>query len=126
MPIVAPEANVKRFRVQSKQIEDQLRDWEHEIRLQDFNDNSEKCYKAFIELQMSIASLRNEHAGEKSQKECFKITEDLISFFDCNVKTEDLNYIYTNEITKGFAHLWDYLHQYCNDMVSKHEWARKY
>ena len=126
MPTVEQEKIVKNYREQSKQIEEQIKDWEHEIRLRDFNDQSEKCYKAFIDLQMSIASLTDEHEGGNHQKECFKITEGLISFFDCNVKTEDLNYIYTNEITKGFAHLWDYLHKYCNNMTAKYDWAQKY
>lgn len=126
MSIVASEKNVRDYREQSRQIEEHARDWEHDIRLRDFNARSEKCYKTFVELQMSIASLADERVRQKHQKECFKITVELISFFDCNVKTEDLNYIYAHEITKGFAHLWDYLHKYCNDMVAKHDWARDY
>ena len=126
MPTVAPEKTVKNYREQSKQIEEQIKDWEHELRLRDFNSQSEKCYKAFIDLQMFIASLTDEHERDRHQKECFKITEDLISFFDCSVKTEDINYIYRNEITIGFAHLWDYLHQYCNNMTAKYDWARQY
>lgn len=126
MPTVESEKTVKNYREQSKQIEKQIKDWEHEIRLMDFNDQSEKCYKAFVDLQMFIASLADEHERDKHQKECFNITEGLISFFDCNVKTEDLNYIYKHDITKGFAHLWDYLHKYCNNMTAKYDWAQKY
>lgn len=126
MPTLATEKSVKSYREQSKQIEEQLKDWEYEIRLKDFNTQSEKCYKTFAELQISVASLTGEHEKENLQKECFKITEGLISFFDCHVKTDDLNYIYAHETTKGFTHLWDYLHKYCNDMVAKNDWARKY
>ncbi len=126
MPATPTEKTVKNYREQSRQVEEQIKDWEHEIRLRDFNDQSEKCYKSFVDLQMSIASLTDERESGKHQKECFKITEGLISFFDCHVKTEDLNYIYKHEITKAFTHLWDYLHQYCANMTAKYDWAQKY
>ena len=117
---------VKIYKDQSEQIAKQLKAWEEEIRLRHFNENCERCHKAFNELRVSIASLSNPKEAEYYEKECFRITKSFISFFDCNVPTENLDYIYKHKTTQSFAHLWDCIHEYCNDIICKYEWARQY
>lgn len=121
-----PREEFETYKGQSKLIEQQLKAWEHEIKLRHFNENCERCHKAFNELRSSIATVSDAKIAEKYEKECFEITRNLIAFFDCHVPAEDLNYIYKHKTTSSFAHLWDCIHEYCNDIICKYEWARQY
>ena len=124
--VMEVQREVGLFKIQSKEFEEQVKDWELEFSLKDLNESSRKFHKTFVDLQTKIASFDKNEDREKLQKRCFEIIRGLISHFDCNVRTEDLDYIYKHEVTREFTHLWDHIHEYCNGIISKHPWAQRY
>lgn len=117
---------VRRIETNVDQIEGYLKVWEKALRLRRINQASIDIYKDFTSLQMNLATCDDKKIQEKFQKKCFVIMHNFICFIDCNLRTNDLNYLYRNETTKGFANFWDQIHDYCNNMIEKYVWARKY
>ena len=108
-------------------LEQQVKQWK-EACITKISELSDDCYKAFNDLQMGLASTKDETVRDKYQLMCYKDTYEFLEFIENKAYTDLCLFLLNN--SSYFARLVSHYDKYCQKMemqysielVSEKEW----
>ena len=112
------QTKVKEYKADIEKLEQLVKKWEEEIRINKISKIADACYEAFNNLQMAIAKIKDSDEKKKYELSCYKETYNFLVFVENDVDS-DLCVLLMNK-SEPFARLIQHYNSYCSKTENKY------